>query len=514
MTRFFNTAGPCKPDLHYMLPPERRLPDVRRLIDQQSYFVVHAARQVGKTTSLMALAEALTAEGRFAALLVTAEVGAPFGDDAGKAERAIVAEWRRVAERLPPELRMPSELPHAPDGSLIGATLEGWARVCPRPLVVFVDEADSLEGEALLSLLRQLRAGYRNRPRAFPWSLALIGLRDVRDYRVTGESRLGTASPFNIKVESLTLRDFTREEVHELLGQHATETGQAFADGALDDVFELTQGQPWLVNALARQLTEKQVVDRTVTVTRSDVARAREALVVRNDTHLDSLTERLREPRVRHVIEPILAGSLLANVPPDDIVYCKDLGLVRDSAAGGLVIANPIYAEVIPRTLAFVPRASLPQIAPSWLDAHGELDADLLLEAFVAFWRQHGEPLMKAAPYHEVAPHLVLQAFLDRVANGGGRVDREYAIGSGRMDLLLTYRSRRVAMEVKVWRDGRPDPMSEGLGQLDGYLLGLGLDEGWLLSFDRRSDHAPVEQRVSVEEARSPTGRRVRVVRL
>jgi hypothetical protein len=120
---------------------------------------------------------------------------------------------------------------------------------------------------------------------------------------------------------------------------------------------------------------------------------------------------------------------------------------------------------------------------------------------------------MGAAPYHEVAPHLVLLAYLDRVANGGGRVVREYAIGSGRMDVLLTRGDVRVAIELKVWRDGKRDPRGEGLEQLDRYLRGLSLDEGWLVIFDRRSRLPPLEERTVVERTTTPVGRTAVVIR-
>lgn len=180
MTRWFNVAGPCNEADHYMLPVMRRLPKIRRLIERKSYFVLHAPRQVGKTTALLALGRELTAEGRYVAALL------------------------------------------------------------------FLDEIDALQGQPLISILRQLRAGYPDRPGNFPWSLALVGLRDVRDYKVDlSASTSHSASPFNIKDASLTLRNFS-----------------------------------------------------------------------------------------------------------DDLRYVQDLGLVRAEGGGGLVIANPIYREVIPRSLA------------------------------------------------------------------------------------------------------------------------------------------------------------------
>jgi hypothetical protein len=124
-----------------------------------------------------------------------------------------------------------------------------------------------------------------------------------------------------------------------------------------------------------------------------------------------------------------------------------------------------------------------------------------------------GEPLLRTTPYHEIAPHLVLMAFLHRVVNGGGSIEREYAIGSGRMDLCVRYRQATLAMELKVWRPGAPDPLAEGLEQLDRYLAGLGLDHGWLVIFDRRPASGPLADRTHAEVATSPGGRSVTVVR-
>jgi hypothetical protein len=341
-----------------------------------------------------------------------------------------------------------------------------------------------------------------------------VGLRDVRDYKLAagGSGRAGSSSPFNIKTDSITLRNFTRDEVAALYGQHTAETGQVFLPEAVDRAFALTEGQPWLVNALARQLTEALVEDRSVPITAPRVDEAGEILIRRQDTHLDSLIERLREPRVRAVIEPMLAGESLGDVPADDLRFVQDLGLVRLSASGGIVVANPIYREVIVRTLASTARASLPQIPATWLTPEGRLDKEQLLASFLDFWRQHGEPLLRTAPYHEVAPHLVLMAFLHRVVNGG-TIEREYAIGSGRMDLCLRYAGETLAIEIKVWRPGRADPLAPGLAHLDAYLGGLGLDSGWLLIFDRRPGLAPVAERLTTSVVTSPAGRQVTTIR-
>ncbi len=515
MPRWFNTAGPCQEDIHYTLSPSLRLPSLDRLIAQRNYFVIHAPRQIGKTTAMLSLAQQLTASGKYTAVMLSVEVGAPFSHDIAGAEDAILGAWQQaISFRLPPELQPPA-WPASEPGQRISKALSLWAQASPHPLVILIDEIDALQDEALISILRQLRDGYPNRPQGFPQSVGLIGLRDVRDYKVAagGSDRLNTASPFNIKVRSLTMRNFNAEEVGELYAQHTADTGQVFTPEAVALAFELTQGQPWLVNALAKEIVEELVIDESIAITAQDISTAKEILIKRQDTHLDSLAERLRENRVKAIIEPILAGLELGNVPNDDIQFLIDLGLCKMDALGGLAIANPIYREVLPRVLTVTPMASLPQIAPSWLTSEGKLDTSALLDAFLAFWLQHGEPLLKSASYPEIAPHLVLMAFLHRVINGGGSLEREYAIGRDRMDLCLTYGAVTLGIELKVWRTRKVDPLTKGLVQLDEYLARLRQNTGWLVIFDRRDNALELEERLITEIHTSPLGREIIVIR-
>lgn len=514
--RRFNTAGPNDPRDCYTLPALRRLGNIRDLIDQKLYFVIHAPRQVGKTTAILTLAKELTEQGEYAAVVVSAEAGVALRDDIGAAELAIWERWKATARiSLPAELQPPN-LPETPPGARISGALQAWAETCPRPLVVFIDEIDALEGNTLVSVLRQLRDGHKNRPEHFPHSLALIGMRNVRDYKLAagGADRSHSSSPFNIISDALTLRNFSHEEVAELYGQHTAETGQVFTPEAIARAYELTNGQPWLVNALARQIVEQLAPDRAVAITVEHVNEAKDILIRRQDTHLDSLGERLQEPRVRRVIEPIMVGGPFAVMADDDRRYVLDLGLVREPPGKPLEVANPIYREIIPRVLSTLAIQSIPVLKPIWLKPNGRMDFDALLQGFLAFWRRHGEPLLKSTPYHEAAPHLVLMAFLDRVSNGGGRVEREFAIGTGRMDLLLIRGPDQLPIELKVWReDGDTDPLNDGLSQIDGYLERLGLSTGWLVIFDRRPKAAPLAQRLQSSNATTPSGKEIVVIR-
>lgn len=311
-----------------MLSPTVRLPSLERLIRQRSYFVIHAPRQTGKTTAMLALAEQITSMGEYCAATLSVEVGNAFKDDIGGAESAILAAWRnKIQDRLPSDLQPPDWV-SGPPGQRIQANLRLWAQNCPRPLVLFIDEIDSLENQVLISVLRQLRDSYSERPKNFPSSVGLVGMRDVRDYKVAsgGKERLNTASPFNIKDRSLTMRYFNAAEVVELYQEHTLDTGQVFTSQAAQMAFDLTQGQPWLINALAKEIVEELVPDTQVTITVEHIFKAKEILIARKDTHLDSLADRLTETRIKAIIEPMLAGDTLGDTPDDDRQYLVDLG--------------------------------------------------------------------------------------------------------------------------------------------------------------------------------------------
>ena len=377
--RFFNTTGPVVAADHYCVPPLARLdPDeLLRLVRDKRYFVLHAPRQTGKTSALLALRDLLRAES-FRCVYANVEGGQTAREDAERAMRVVLgalASWAVEAgdgflDRIWSDLLTR----YGPDGALREA-LTRWAAADPRPLVLLIDEIDALAGDSLLAVLRQLRAGYVRRPAGFPQSVVLCGVRDVRDYRIRSGSANAVVtggSAFNVKAESLRLGDFSRDDVLALLGQHTAETGQAFTAGALDLVWERTQGQPWLVNALA----------------------------------YDACFRRRR------------------------------------------------------------------------------------------------------FQYQEAWPQLLLQAFLQRVVNSGGRIEREYGLGRGRTDLLLVWpragagadadappgggafpdgpaRVDKAVIECKVLHAGLDRTIAEGLDQTAAYMDRCAAREGHLVIVDR-----------------------------
>ena len=506
--RFFNTAGPVRSEDHYCLPPLSRfnLPELLQLIDQKKYFVLHAPRQTGKTSALLALMEYLNTEGQYSCLYVNVEMAQAARENVYKGIQAILSELASTARTSLGDSYLTtiwSEiLAQNGENAALSEVLTRWAEHNPKPIVLLIDEIDSLIGDTLISVLRQIRVGYTKRPKLFPQSIVLCGVRDVRDYRIHSDKDkaiITGGSAFNIKAESLRLGNFTSDDIQQLYQQHTEATGQPFETEVFPELWSLTEGQPWLVNALGYEVCFKTAALRhqTTLITRELIIQATENLILRRETHLDQLVDKLQEERVRRVIEPILAGETEAEqLPEDDILYVRDLGLI---SYGGkqLRIANRIYQEVIPRSLTYSTQLTISHETTWYLQADGRLDITKLLTAFQQFYRENSEAWLKAMPYREAAPQLLLQAFLQRIVNGGGRIEREYGLGRQRTDLFLLWPYppdsgenegiQRVVIELKILRGTMKATLAKALPQTWEYMDKCGTREGHVLIFDRSS---------------------------
>ncbi|WP_438437942.1 AAA family ATPase [Hydrogenophilus thermoluteolus] len=524
MEKQFNTAGPSKPHLHYMIDPLKRidLPEVEMLIAQERYFVLHAPRQTGKTTCLLALTDHLNRTGRYRALYANIETAQAARNDVARGITAVASAIARSASIALGNATLDQWLLHgegqgvAPE-ELVTRLLTYWSVQEPeRPAVLLLDEVDALVGDTLVSLLRQLRAGYTQRPRAFPQSVILCGVRDVRDYRIhtPGQEVITGGSAFNIKAESLRLGNFTFDETKALWLQHTEATGQRFDDAIWEPLWLDTEGQPWLVNALGHECTWKDKTlraDRTAPVTLERYQLARERLIQSRATHLDQLADKLSEPRVHRVIAAILESeadpaALSEEIAPDDLQYVYDLGLI---AVRPMVrISNRIYREVIPRELTWTKQVYITHETAWYVDpATHRLQIPKLLTAFQEFFREHSDAWLQGFSYREAGPQLLLQAFLQRIVNGGGRINREYGLGRKRTDLLIEWPldpdqgllgpKQKGVIECKLVRNGKnPEAVvTEGIAQVADYADRSGAKEAYLVVFDRR-DAIPWEARI------------------
>ena len=523
MERFFNTAGPNIPEDHYHIPSLERVDweEIQRLIAQKRYFLLHAPRQTGKTSVLLEMMEALNAQGRYHALYVNIEAAQTVRNDADKGMRIVceaIAASARVY-KVEPRLRAVVRALLAEDQpqGVLTQFLAQWAELSEKPIVLFLDEVDALVGDTLISLLRQIRAGYAQRPQAFPQSLVLCGLRDIQDYRIhrsDGEIITG-GSAFNIKAESLRLGNFSAAEVRGLFEQHSAATGQSFDEAIFTELWQDTYGQPWLVNALGHELTwrDRSARDRSTPISLEQYWAARERLIESRATHLDQLADKLQEPRVHRVVAPLLHGDAdQLEAGAQDFQYVIDLGLIERTVNKQVRISNRIYQEIIPRELNSAAQSMMVVPETPWfVDPDGRLNFHKLLEAFQQFFRENSESWLERFDYKEAGPQLLMQAFLQRIINGGGRISREYGLGRRRTDLAIEWPLQRlpssseggtegegesdwhgpiqrIVIELKLLRGSLDSVIKKGLEQTAAYADAYKADEAHLVIFNRDPD--------------------------
>ena len=263
-------------------------------------------------------------------------------------------------------------------------------------------------------------------------------------------------------------------------------TGQVFEEGALAKAWDYSRGQPWLVNALARWCVEEiHKEDFSKPVTAADMDAAKEGLIRERGTHLDTLMEKVYDPCIQPIVEKMMVGENIdRDVQKENLRYAIELGLLVDDC-GTITPANPIYTETIGRYLTrgtqdFILSETKENV---WVKG-GKLDMPALMSAFQDFWRENATPeSFVSQNFHEAYPHFVLQAFLQRVVNGGGQIIREMAIGRGCLDLGVKFGTETYSVEIKTAALYAKSP-EKAHDQILKYMDGLGVDEGWLVVAD------------------------------
>jgi hypothetical protein len=505
MKRFFNVSGLCIPDRHYMVDPLRGLNEIiLELIRNEYYFTIHAPRQTGKTTLLRALMNQINADGNRICLYFSVETAGYRSITVDEANRNINKAIVESAKSFLPEGYWPNHLEKAGEMSFKDFVMQ-WSRDLPKALVLLIDEIDALYDDTLISVLRQLRDGFQFRPGAFPSSVALVGLRDVREYKEKVRDKnlsIGSGSPFNIKAKTLTISNFTRIQIASLLQQYTDEGGQVFDDEMIDLIYLLTGGQPWLVNALANEITVEILLrDTSKPITVEIVNQAKENLILRRDTHLDSLIDKLMDPRILPIVDAVISGADVEyDNFNDNLQYAIDLGIIKKSGSG-IMISNEIYKEIIPRVLNLSFTVNmLPKVSPEWfIKPDGRLDMDALLREFQDFYREHAESWLDKFSFHESGKQLLLMAFLQRIVNGGGSISREMAVGRGRTDLVVEFNGDTFVLELKIKRSDTN--MERSYKQLFHYLDQLNQSHGYLILFEQKnSDILSWEERIKWTE--------------
>ncbi|MBN2532404.1 MAG: ATP-binding protein [Spirochaetales bacterium] len=508
---FFNTAGPVNTDDHYCIDPLMRFDtkEILRLIEEKKYFVLYAPRHSGKTSCLLALADYLNKNGTYNCLYLNIESAYAAQKDPGMAMKSILSELSSRARDFLgdtfPETIASEILKEKGPNLALNELLTLWAKNSSKPIVLFFDEIDSVEGNLLISLLRQIRAGYDKRPHLFPHSILFCGIEDLQ-YKKILETEKGVitgGSIFNIKGKSLRLKNFDKDEIKYLFMQYSNDTKVKIEEEVFTRLWELTNGLPWIVNALAYEICFEMIPRKKdiEKIKLKDVEEAAENLIQRREIHLKNLIDKLNEERVKKIICPMLIGAGFPDdVTEEDLRYVYYLGLINMNT-GEVDIANEIYREVIPRALIY-PTQLLIRYNLSWyMEEDGSLNIRKILRLFQLFYKKHYEQWIKRFSYKKAGASLLIQAFLQRIIDGGGRIERIYGLGREYITLIIQWpyrdKNQNIVIDIRYIGDSLDDPVQTGTECLLAFLKSKSIASGHLIIFLQSGDESREQNVVS-----------------
>jgi hypothetical protein len=473
----FNTSGPNILSEHYTLIREELIEQGVKLVSNSRYFTIWAPRQTGKSTYFKLLQ--VEAEKKdFMVLNINVE--------------------NYKEETLQGFLdKLQFELIHlginAPKFDTFPRFSNYIETINDCQLLFIIDELEGLNPDLFGQFLHTIRKLYHSREKHCLKSVILVGVSNI--VGVVSDN----ASPFNI-ADNLNVPYFTHEEVRELLEMHKDATGQGFDAEVADKIFDITAGQPGLVNGFAYQLVERYPKNPTLSMKEYHVVEdwyMTEAI----DKNISNILNKAE--KYRSFLEMLLFSDtdipFKINRPAIKALHTN--GVIRKDKEGMVEFWVPLYKKSL--FDAFYPytngeaneiRASLNTF--TFFNAQGELDIPKLINHYKAYTAKRGFKIFieKNEKGQKVIKEAGLiysfETFLAAfVREADGRSYREADGGLGKSDLLIYLNDREYLFETKKYYS--PSKFKKGKKQVAHYARGFGLDKAVYLVFTPRHIEYP-----------------------
>lgn len=499
--REFNYTGPVYPDEHYVISRSELIEDIKQEIDKGKYFVIFAPRQMGKTSFIQHTIERLHQSPNYVGVHLDFETYSNLTEKEfyhalhNNFRKWLLRSLKKVedinlegVDKLFEETLLESNIDFYNFMEKLGLI------VSPKKIVILIDEFDAVPIEITKPFLLSLREMYiqrREEPGFSPYSVALVGVKNIT------ELNLGSQSPFNI-ARAINIKNFTLQQVRDLIGQYVEESGQQFAPGVIEKIYEETDGQPFLVNRLCAVLTEELVREGEITL--ENLAQALEILANENNSNFSSLETNAR--RDQELILSILFGTKDIKYNPRNQVQRRLImyGVIKEADTRA-EIANPIYHRVLWKHFKLeddngLSRSFNGEEFRSFITPTGKINMLQILIRFKEFIERVGIGLFDLTDHpREAVGQYLLMSYLDLfMRTVKGHLLLETPSGRGRLDILLLYAGGSYVVETKIWR-GKV-AFEYALEQVERYAGSEHVDEGYLVFFDQRIKDEVQENRV------------------
>jgi hypothetical protein len=425
--KFFNNSGPVNQFDHFCVSPIKRLDPnkVWQLILQKKYFLICGPKQCGKTSYLLALAMMINRNGHAKCLYFNVESLRGTEGDLEESIRSIMFEISsRARDNFGDDYLddlVAGILEKRGPYQALNELLTQWSKRSDKPIVLLVDELDTLNGSVLTSVLSQIRAGYDKRPNLFPQSIIFCATHDV------------IHKQFNIKDATLKISFLHREGLDDMFADYGARTGIKIEKEAVDQIWRYSSGQPWIVSALAGELFHEIAPSKGKKVIGPDqVTEAIDNILAKRGNHIEYIAAQLQVDKVKRCLIPLLTGGAgLEELADGDLTYVQEVGLV--TIDGEVEISNGLYADMIPRSL-YTPVSYMINLDSRDFSRKDQgIDAVKLLSTFQAFFRNHIDRLVKLVDYGEAGHVLVFHALLQKMVDFQTSVSRDFSLSKNRV---------------------------------------------------------------------------------
>ena len=501
----FNTTAVCIPSKHYMVDISDRIMEIKKLVDDGKYFTINRARQYGKTTTLQALADAISES------YVVINVSFEGIGEAGFAEetsfvrefcRLLRREFSRIDDICDNIREKINELferdPYKQKlGDLFDILLE-WCRGSDKKIVLMIDEVDiAANSQVFLDFLSQLRDGYISRDSKgmdYFQSVILAGVTDIRHLksRIRDDDEHRLNSPWNIAADFDVDMSLSEQGIKGMLGEYESDHHTGMDTGYIAGLIrDYTNGYPFLVSRICQLIDAKVtgVLGSREAWTRNGIDEAVKIILAESSTLFQSLSSKLENyKRLKKSLHSILMqGEKLAwNLYQEDIAQMKMYGFIRnenntvkiDNRIFETWLYNLFLSDEELESNAFSKAGDLYR---NQFVENGNLNMRLILQKFSETFTEIFGPLEEK--FKEKDGRELFLLYLKPIINGTGNYYIEAQTrDQTRTDVIVDYLGRQYIIELKIWRGERYNERGEK--QIREYLDHFGLSTGYMLSFN------------------------------
>ena len=501
----FRTTGVCNPNIQYMVDITDKIEQVKKLIEDNEYFVINRPRQYGKTTMLSALKRKLL--NKYLVISISFE---KFGDIAFSDEEIFCKKFLKNCARAIRLIdrnnsnKLFEYSKDVTDLDTLSDYISEFIEECDREVILIIDEVDkSSDNQLFINFLGILREKYLRRiddeDVSFK-SVILAGLYDIKNLKLKlrpdeekkYNSLWNIAVPFNIDMS------LSEKGIEKMLKEYKNDRNiRLNAKKSAEFIHFYTNGYPFLVSRICQIIDE----DLNALWNEENMIKAIKILLNEKNTLFDDLIKNIENNNdlKEYILDIIMNGARNTFNILNPIINLGVMFGYFKNEDNMVAISNRIFSQVLYNYFSSLlennDTMKKYNFKSDFICGNG-LNVEKILIRFQQFMKE--EYSSKNENFLETHGRMLFLSFLTPIINGIGFAFKEVQISEEkRLDIVITYNSNKYIIELKVWHG--EEYHEKGLKQLVDYLNINNQNKGYLLVFNFNKNKEYKKEEVIVE---------------